>query len=42
MDFVSKLCDRVILLDGGKVAADGKTNLILSDKALLEKHGLLE
>ena len=42
MDFVSRLCDRVILLDEGKVAADGKTNLILSDKALLEKHGLLE
>jgi cobalt/nickel transport system ATP-binding protein len=40
MDFVAKLCDRVILLDEGRIAADGDTKTILSDSALMEKHGL--
>lgn len=40
MDFVAQLCDRVILLDGGKIVADGDAKTILSDAALMEKHGL--
>jgi cobalt/nickel transport system ATP-binding protein len=42
MDFVAKLCDRVILLDDGRVAADGETKAILSDAALMDKHGLAD
>jgi cobalt/nickel transport system ATP-binding protein len=42
MDFVSKLCDRVILLDRGRVAADGPTKTIFSDTALMQAHGLAD
>jgi cobalt/nickel transport system ATP-binding protein len=34
------LCERTVLLNSGKVAADGDTNKILSDSEFLEKHGL--
>ena len=37
---IGKVCGRVILLDKGEVVADGKTEEILSDDALLFKHGL--
>ena len=40
MEFVAKLCDRVILLDGGKIVADGNAKTILSDAVLMEAHGL--
>jgi cobalt/nickel transport system ATP-binding protein len=40
MDFVAKLCTRAILLDGGQIIADGDAKKILSDAALMEKHGL--
>ena len=42
MDFVAKLCDRVILLNDGRIIADGDTKTILSDAALMQKHGLLD
>ena len=32
--------DRVVLLQEGCVVADGPTELLLSDEALLEAHGL--
>ena len=31
-------CSRVILLSGGRIVADGPTDTILRDKALLEAH----
>lgn len=40
LDFVSRFCERVLLLDGGRLVADGAANSILSDAALMEKHGL--
>ena len=40
MDFVANLCTRAILLDGGQIIADGDAKTILSDAALMEKHGL--
>lgn len=41
LDMARKICDRVVLLDGGRVQADGRATAILSDDRLLEKHGLL-
>ena len=37
---VMEVCDRVIILDGGKVAADGSAASILADTKLMESHGL--
>ena len=38
LDMILDTCDRVILLSGGRVAADGPAEVILRDKALLEAH----
>ncbi len=38
--FVTALCPRAIVLDGGAVAADGPTAAILGDQDLLLRHGL--
>ncbi|MFA5400630.1 MAG: ABC transporter ATP-binding protein [Dehalococcoidia bacterium] len=40
LDLVSCLCDRIIVLDEGKIVADGRTEQILSDKTMLAEHGL--
>lgn len=40
LDFVYDTCERVILLSDGKIAADGDAKKILTDKELLERHGL--
>jgi cobalt transport protein ATP-binding subunit len=40
MAMVAELFDRTIVLDGGKVVADGATSQIMADPALLERHGL--
>ena len=40
LEMALELCDRVVLLDEGVVAADGPPRLILGDATLLEKHGL--
>lgn len=40
LDFVYDTCERVILLSGGKIAADGGAKEILTDRELLEEHGL--
>jgi len=40
MALVQELFDRMIIMDDGRVEADGETAVLLSDDALLEKHGL--
>jgi energy-coupling factor transporter ATP-binding protein EcfA2 len=38
--FIQKVCSRIIVLDGGLVAADGAAGDILADQEMLERHGL--
>jgi cobalt/nickel transport system ATP-binding protein len=40
LDLVLELCDRVLVLDEGRVVADAPTRQILRDQELLEAHGL--
>jgi cobalt/nickel transport system ATP-binding protein len=40
MDFVARLCTRAILIDEGKVIADGHAHVVLSDSVLMKSHGL--
>jgi cobalt/nickel transport system ATP-binding protein len=40
LEVVSELCSRVVILDKGKIVADGPAAEILNDKALLSAHGL--
>ena len=38
LDMILDTCQRVILLSGGKIVADGDAEVILRDKALLERN----
>ena len=40
LDFILDTCERVLLLDEGRIIADGPAGEILRDKELLEGHGL--
>lgn len=40
LDFIMDTCNRVILIDKGKIIADGSTKEILTNQNLLEEHGL--
>lgn len=40
LEMVVEVCPRVIVLDGGKVVADGPTFELLNDEALMLAHGL--
>ena len=40
LELVVELCSRVILMDGGLVAADGPALEILNDEKLMLAHGL--
>jgi energy-coupling factor transporter ATP-binding protein EcfA2 len=40
LDVVVELCTRVIVLDEGRIRADGPPATVLSDSALMERHGL--
>jgi len=40
MNFAAALADRAILLDGGRIVADGKAKKIMSNAELMTKHGL--
>jgi cobalt/nickel transport system ATP-binding protein len=37
---VRDLLPRTVVMDGGVIVADGETQIILSDSALLAAHGL--
>lgn len=41
LDFLRGLCHRALVLAGGKIVAQGPTHEILSDRALLERAGLI-
>jgi len=40
LDFVARLCTRAVILDHGAIVAQGPTGELLSDTALLRRHGL--
>jgi cobalt/nickel transport system ATP-binding protein len=40
LDIITVLCGRTIVLDDGKIVADDATPTIMSNSALLERHGL--
>jgi energy-coupling factor transporter ATP-binding protein EcfA2 len=40
LEFVLNVCSRTVLMDHGKIWADGKTRSILGDSKLMESHGL--
>lgn len=40
LDLVVELCDRVLVLDGGRIRADGPIDIVLSNDTLMREHGL--
>jgi cobalt transport protein ATP-binding subunit len=40
MKLAYEVCSRVLVLDGGRVVAEGETNRLLCDRHLMEAHGL--
>lgn len=40
LDLVEKISDRVLIISKGQIVVDGETKNILTNKDLLEKHGL--
>lgn len=40
LEMIRRTCQRVVLLDGGTLVADGPTDDVLSDAALMDAHGL--
>ncbi|NPV28047.1 MAG: ABC transporter ATP-binding protein [Firmicutes bacterium] len=40
LEFILEVCNRTILLDGGRLVADGAPEEILGNAALMEAHGL--
>lgn len=40
LELILDICDRVVLLDKGKIVADGQTKEILNNKSLMEGHDL--
>ncbi len=42
LEILTTLCERTIVLDQGRIVADGRTAEILADTVLLEAHGLAQ
>jgi cobalt/nickel transport system ATP-binding protein len=40
LELVLEICLRTIVLDGGRIMADGPSRDIMNDEALMERHGL--
>ena len=40
LELVAELCERAVVIDGGKIVADGPAITILSDEELMLSHGL--
>lgn len=40
LELVVEVCSRVIVMDGGRIVADGRTHEVLNDEALMLAHGL--
>ncbi|MBF2077155.1 MAG: ABC transporter ATP-binding protein [Synechococcales cyanobacterium T60_A2020_003] len=40
LEFLLEVCDRVILMDEGKIVADGEPKTIMGDQELMEAHGM--
>src|SRR5216684_4084048 len=40
LEFILETCRRVVILDAGRVVADGPARVLLSDPALMNAHGL--
>ena len=40
LEFVMDLCQRALVLDGGKLQADGSVETVLANANLMERHGL--
>lgn len=40
LELILEVCDRVLLLDEGQIIADGNPREVMSDKQLMEAHGL--
>jgi len=40
LELILRTCERTLLLDRGKLIADGPTRTLLADAALMEEHGL--
>jgi cobalt/nickel transport system ATP-binding protein len=40
LELIRETCDRILVLDAGRLVADGPTRAILSDARLMEAHGL--
>ncbi|MCR2801148.1 MULTISPECIES: energy-coupling factor ABC transporter ATP-binding protein [unclassified Microbacterium] len=40
LPYALELCPRALILDGGRIVADGSTRALLSDAALMAAHGL--
>jgi len=41
LEFVSALCGRVVIMDKGRIVADGPAGELLNDRPLLAAHGLV-
>jgi cobalt/nickel transport system ATP-binding protein len=40
LEFILEVCDRVLLIDDGRIIADGNPKDIMGDQDLMENHGL--
>ncbi len=40
LEMVLEVCPRTIVIDGGRIVADGPSREIMNDEALMERHGL--